>query len=137
MHTTWFFFSVFSAVWLTSLLWMLMESRRRKLGFSWQEAHWMGWITLSVFSTAVLYGLGTNGILARRYPKIVTASDVFAAGFLLALPVIAILLAAQLAMALVSRVAPQINIMSVGFSIFMWVGIAAAIALLPFFLPAI
>jgi hypothetical protein len=89
MHTTWLFFGVFGAVWLTSVLWMLMESRRRGLGFSRQEAYWMGWITLSVFSTAVLYGLGTNGILARRFPKIVTASDVLAAGFLLAVPVIA------------------------------------------------
>jgi flagellar biosynthesis protein FliR len=61
----------------------------------------------------------------------------FQMGVWLALPVVAILLAAQLAMALVSRVAPQINIMSVGFSIFMWLGIAATIALLPFIVPAI
>jgi flagellar biosynthetic protein FliR len=66
-----------------------------------------------------------------------TGAVLFQMGVWLALPVIAILLAAQLAMALVSRVAPQINIMSVGFSIFMWLGIAAAIALLPFFMPAI
>ncbi len=61
----------------------------------------------------------------------------FQMGVWLALPVIAILLAAQLAMALLSRVAPQINLMSVGFSVFMWVGITATIAVLPFFVPAV
>ena len=61
----------------------------------------------------------------------------FQMGVWLALPVIAILLAAHLAMALISRVAPQINLMSIGFSIFMWVGIAATIAVLPLFVPAV
>jgi flagellar biosynthesis protein FliR len=61
----------------------------------------------------------------------------FQMGVWLALPVIAILLAAHLAMALVSRVAPQINLMSIGFSVFMWVGIAATVAVLPLFLPAV
>jgi flagellar biosynthetic protein FliR len=61
----------------------------------------------------------------------------FQMGVWLALPVIAVLLAVQLATALISRVTPQINLMSVGFSVFMWVGIAATIALLPFFVPAV
>jgi len=61
----------------------------------------------------------------------------FQMGVWLALPVVAVLLAANLAVAVVSRVAPQINIMSVGFSLFMWVGLAATIALVPFFTPAV
>jgi len=61
----------------------------------------------------------------------------FEMGVWLALPVVAVLLAANLAVAVVSRVAPQINIMSVGFSLFMWVGLAATIALVPFFAPAV
>lgn len=65
------------------------------------------------------------------------AAALFQMGVRLALPVVAVLLAVQLAMALVSRVAPQINMMSVGFSVLMWVGIAATIALLPFFVPAV
>jgi hypothetical protein len=89
MHNTWFFFSFFVAVWLTALLWMLVERRRRKLSFGPQEVSWMGWISLSVFSTAVLYGLGTNGLLARRFPRAVTVSDALAIGFVLALPVVA------------------------------------------------
>ncbi|HTA85214.1 MAG TPA: hypothetical protein VK729_03025 [Silvibacterium sp.] len=89
MHTTWFFFCVFTAVWLTSLLWMWIERRRRQLSFSQQEAYWMGWISLSVFSAAVLYGLGTNGLLVRRFPKAVPVSDMLAMGFMLALPAVA------------------------------------------------
>jgi flagellar biosynthetic protein FliR len=61
----------------------------------------------------------------------------FRMGVWLALPVIAVLLAANLAIAVVSRVAPQINIMSVGFALFMWVGLAATVALVPFFAPAV
>jgi flagellar biosynthesis protein FliR len=61
----------------------------------------------------------------------------FQMGVWLALPVVAMLLATELAVALVSRVAPQINLMSIGFSVFMLVGIAAIIGLLPFFVPAV
>ncbi len=89
MHTTWLFFTVFAAVWFASLLWMQIERRRRRLKFTLREAYWMGWITLSVFSAAVLYGLGTNGILPRRFPGIVPVSDVAALAFMLALPVVA------------------------------------------------
>lgn len=89
MHGTWFFFAVFAAVWLLVLLWMLMERRSLELRFNLQEAYWMGWMSLSVFSAAVLYGMGTNGILARRFPKSVMVSDVVAVGFMLALPVVA------------------------------------------------
>src|SRR6202035_818067 len=61
----------------------------------------------------------------------------FQMGFWLALPVVAVLLVTHLAVGFVSRVAPQFNVMSVGFSLFMWVGIAAVIALVPFFVPAV
>ena len=61
----------------------------------------------------------------------------FQMGVWLALPVIAVLLAAHLAVGFVSRVAPQFNVMSVGFSLFMWVGVAAVVALIPFFVPAV
>ena len=46
-------------------------------------------------------------------------------------------MATHLAVGFVSRVAPQFNVMSVGFSLFMWVGIAAVIVLIPFFVPAV
>ena len=61
----------------------------------------------------------------------------FQLGVWLALPVVAVLLAAHLAVGFVSRVAPQFNVMSVGFSVFMWVGVAAVVAVIPFFVPAV
>jgi flagellar biosynthesis protein FliR len=78
------------------------------------------------------------GIVAPGWRALAAAGAVlFQMGVWLALPVIAVLLMAHLAVAVVSRVAPQINIMSVGFSFFMWIGLAATIALLPFFAPAV
>lgn len=61
----------------------------------------------------------------------------FEMGVLLALPVIAVILTLNLAVGTLSRAAPQINLMSVGFSLFLWAGIAATIALVPYFAPAV
>ena len=61
----------------------------------------------------------------------------FQMGVWLALPIVAVLLAAHLAVGFVSRVAPQFNVMSVGFSIFMWVGVGGVIAFIPFFVPGV
>jgi flagellar biosynthetic protein FliR len=61
----------------------------------------------------------------------------FQMGVWLALPVIAVLLAAHVTVAVVSRVAPQFNVMSIGFAIFMWIGLAAIVAVVPFFTPAV
>ena len=79
-----------------------------------------------------------SGITADGWRSLARAGAVlFQMGVWLALPVIAVLLAVHLAVGFVSRVAPQFNVMSVGFSLFMWVGIAAVIALVPFFVPAV
>lgn len=79
-----------------------------------------------------------SGISYAGWEALARAGAVlFQMGVWLALPVIAVLLATHLAVGFVSRVAPQFNVMSVGFSLFMWVGVAAVIALLPFFVPAV
>jgi flagellar biosynthetic protein FliR len=79
-----------------------------------------------------------NGITGDGWRSMVRAGALlFQMGVWLALPVIAVLLAAHFAVGFVSRVAPQFNVMSVGFSVFMWVGIAAVAALIPFFVPAV
>jgi flagellar biosynthesis protein FliR len=91
-----------------------------------------------VKSFAVVPVAPSAGITLPGWHALAGAGTVlFQMGVWLALPVVAILLAAELAVALVSRVAPQINPMSVGFSVFMLVGIAATIGLLPFFIPAV
>jgi len=86
MHTTWLFFGVFAAVLLACLLWMEIERRRRRISFSRHEAYWMIAFTIAVSAIAVLYGLGTNGILARRFPGVIPVSDFVAVAFVLALP---------------------------------------------------
>jgi flagellar biosynthetic protein FliR len=79
-----------------------------------------------------------SGISAEGWRALARAGAIlFQMGIWLALPVIAVLLATHLAVGFVSRVAPQFNVMSVGFSLFMWVGMAAVIALIPFFVPAV
>ncbi|HXC30288.1 MAG TPA: flagellar biosynthetic protein FliR [Stellaceae bacterium] len=79
-----------------------------------------------------------SGISADGWQALARAGAVlFQMGVWLALPVVAVLLATHLAVGFVSRVAPQFNVMSVGFSVFMWVGVAAVIALIPFFVPAV
>lgn len=79
-----------------------------------------------------------SGIAPDGWRSLARAGAVlFQMGVWLALPVVAVLLAAHLAVGFVSRVAPQFNVMSVGFSLFMWVGIAAVVALIPFFVPAV
>ncbi len=89
LHNTWLFLYVFLGVWGIVLTWGLLERRRLKLRVGRREVYWMGWMSLSVISTAMLYGIGTNGLLARRYPRAVPVSDALAIGFVLALPVFA------------------------------------------------
>jgi hypothetical protein len=89
LHNTWLFLYVFLVVWIVVLAWGMLERRRLKLEIGRREVYWMGWMSLSVVSTAVLYGLGTNGIVARRFPKTVPVSDALAVGFILALPIFA------------------------------------------------
>src|SRR5580658_9843454 len=79
-----------------------------------------------------------SGITANGWHSLAQAGAwLFQMGFWLALPVIAVLLVTHLAVGFISRVAPQFNVMSVGFSLFMWVGIAAVAALVPFLVPAV
>jgi len=87
MHNTWFFFVVFTAVWAAILLWLAVEKWRNRLKDGTRELVWMGWISLAIFSLALLYGVGTNGVLARQLPYSVMITDVLAIGFVLVLPV--------------------------------------------------
>jgi hypothetical protein len=89
LHDTWLFLYVFLGGWSIVLIWGLLERRRLKLRVGRREVLWMGWMSLSVVSIAILYGMGTNGVVARRYPKVVPVSDALALGFVLALPVFA------------------------------------------------
>jgi flagellar biosynthetic protein FliR len=58
-------------------------------------------------------------------------ADVFATGLWIALPVIGMLMFANLALGIVSRVAPQMNIYAIGFPITLTVGLIGITATLP------
>ncbi|MCX7898454.1 MAG: flagellar biosynthetic protein FliR [Rhodocyclaceae bacterium] len=61
------------------------------------------------------------------------SASLFAAGLLLALPLIAALLIANLAMGVLARVAPQLNIFAVGFPVTLVVGFVMLMFVLPLF----
>jgi hypothetical protein len=89
LHNTWLFLYVFLVVLVIVLAWSILERRRLKLGIGRREVYWLGGMSLSVIAAAVMYGAGTNGMMARSYPAAVPISDALALGFVLALPVFA------------------------------------------------
>ena len=58
-------------------------------------------------------------------------ADLFASAFWIALPVVAMLMFANLALGIVSRVAPQMNIYAIGFPITLSVGLIGVAVTLP------
>ena len=64
-------------------------------------------------------------------------SRIFEAGLGLALPVVTALLIVNLALGILTRAAPQLNIFAVGFPITLMVGMAALMLSLPYFIPVV
>jgi flagellar biosynthetic protein FliR len=62
-------------------------------------------------------------------------AEIFSAGLLLSLPVIAALLITNLALGIMTRAAPQLNIFAVGFPITLMVGFLVLYLSMPFFVP--
>lgn len=62
--------------------------------------------------------------------------DLFATGLALALPVVAAMLLANLALGVLTRTAPQLNIFAVGFPVTLGVGLGMLALSLPFVVPA-
>lgn len=87
--------------------------------------------------TVVPVAVGASVPLAGWATLARAGALLFEIGVFLALPVVAVVLTLNLAVGTLSRAAPQINLMSVGFSIFLWAGIAATLALVPYFAPAV
>ncbi len=58
-------------------------------------------------------------------------ADLFASAFWIALPVVAMLMFANLALGIISRVAPQMNIYAIGFPVTLSVGLVGVAATLP------
>lgn len=64
-------------------------------------------------------------------------STIFMAGLQLALPVVAALLIVNLALGILTRASPQLNVFAVGFPITLMVGMAALMLSLPYFIPVL
>lgn len=62
-------------------------------------------------------------------------SEIFLAGVLLSLPLIAALLVTNISLGIMTRAAPQLNIFSVGFPITLMAGFLLIYMLLPYFIP--
>ncbi|MCX8086983.1 MAG: flagellar biosynthetic protein FliR [Rhodocyclaceae bacterium] len=77
-------------------------------------------------SLAPFAGAGLASLLAW-------SATLFSAGLLLALPLITALLIANLAMGVLARVAPQLNIFAVGFPVTLMAGLAVLMFALPYF----
>lgn len=73
-----------------------------------------------------------NSLQALASMKLQTlGAELFASAFWIALPVIAMLMFANLALGIVSRVAPQMNIYAIGFPVTLAVGLVGVVVTLP------
>lgn len=71
---------------------------------------------------------------AAVFSSVVTGATVlFSAGLLLSLPLIAALLIANLAMGVLARVAPQLNLFAIGFPVTLMAGFVVLIIAMPYF----
>lgn len=85
--------------------------------------------TLPVGGEAV----GARGLLTFAY----WGSAIFSAGVMLAMPLLAALLIANLALGVLTRAAPQLNLFAVGFPVTLALGLIVLALSLPFFAPVL
>jgi flagellar biosynthetic protein FliR len=80
---------------------------------------------------------GVRGLVAFDVRALVLAGrELFMLGVTLALPVIAAMLLANLALGVLTRTAPQLNLFAVGFPVTLATGLAMLSLALPFLVPA-
>jgi len=96
-------------------------------------------LTLSVLveSFTLLPVVSTPFSTSGLAPLMAWASTLFATGLLLALPMIAALLIANVAMGVLARVAPQLNLFAVGFPVTITAGFVVLLLSMPYFGAAI
>jgi flagellar biosynthetic protein FliR len=83
-----------------------------------------------------LIPIGVRTPAASTWHDIAQAGAViFSSGLLLALPILVALMIANLALAILSRAAPQLNLMAIGFPLTMALGFAALMFALPYLNP--
>ena len=89
-------------------------------------------VVMAVVQSFAAFPVDQNFLQALGSMKLYDlGADLFASAFWIALPVIAMLMFANLALGIVSRVAPQMNIYAIGFPVTLAVGLVGVAATLP------
>ena len=89
-------------------------------------------VIMAVVHSFAAFPADQNFLQALASMKLQTlGAELFASAFWIALPVIAMLMFANLALGIVSRVAPQMNIYAIGFPVTLAVGLVGVAATLP------
>ena len=89
-------------------------------------------VIMAVIKSFEAFPVDQNFLMALQKMKLhELGADLFASGLWIALPMIGMLMFANLALGIVSRVAPQMNIYAVGFPITLTVGLIGMAATLP------
>jgi flagellar biosynthetic protein FliR len=90
---------------------------------------------VDTFASFPVGGLKSAGALDTRL-IVLAARELFALGLTLALPVIGAMLLANLALGVLTRTAPQLNLFAVGFPVTLATGLAMLALAMPFVVPA-
>lgn len=89
-------------------------------------------VLMTVIQSFVAFPVDQNFLQALPQMKIYSlGTDLFASGLWMSLPMVGMLMFANLALGIVSRVAPQMNIYAIGFPITLTVGLIGMAATLP------
>jgi flagellar biosynthetic protein FliR len=89
-------------------------------------------VLMAVIKSFEAFPVNQNFLQALSLMKLYSlGAELFASGLWIALPMIGMLMFANLALGIVSRVAPQMNIFSIGFPITLTVGLVGMAATLP------
>jgi flagellar biosynthetic protein FliR len=89
-------------------------------------------VLMTVIQSFAAFPVDQNFLQALAKMKIyILGADLFATGFWMSLPMVGMLMFANLALGIVSRVAPQMNIYAIGFPITLTVGLIGLAATLP------
>jgi flagellar biosynthetic protein FliR len=89
-------------------------------------------VIMAVVNSFSAFPVDQNLLQALPTMKLYTlGAELFASAFWISLPVVAMLMFANLALGIVSRVAPQMNIYAIGFPVTLAVGLVGVAATLP------
>lgn len=89
-------------------------------------------VMMAVIKSFEAFPVDQNFLVALQQMKLYNlGADLFATGLWIALPMVGMLMFANLALGIISRVAPQMNIYSIGFPITLSVGLIGITATLP------